>query len=532
MAAVRRTQESPPAPWLSLVVGLAAFVLYLALLSPVPADKDSGEFTLVLATLGLAHPTGYPLYTILGSLFVRAAHALEVPWVPAANAFSALGGAVAMGALHAATARLLTRRLDARRAGYVALLPVGTFALNPAWTVETTIAEVNSWHLAWVAIVAWVTWSAVRRLREHLPTPGVPRRVMFGWGAVVGLGLAHHATAVCFAVPLAVALATVAWRLRGAAGGRAAIVAALAGIALPLASYGYVAWRAWHPALAQWPELEPRFASVVSHITGAQYRIYLGQFAPSPGQRHVLAAYVYPWLLAAVAGSVWAAWRGGAVRRALAAGVVLQGAYCFAYGVPDPSAYFLPPIAIGLALLTVALAEVAWPRAAARTLVAAACALVLASGTRGWSVARERTRTFVQADALVRQMWDSIPRQPAFLVWDDDMANRLRILQDLDHQHPELVIVQPRHLSHPGPRRQFAAAYGFDPLGDLRLPPAMPASDEAHTRLLVAAVIDDINRHTPLPVIEFRPDLLSVRLLRKPGAAPGTPPRERRQPGG
>ena len=40
----------------------------------VCGNKDASEFTLVLATRGVAHPTGYPLYTLLGSLFVHAAH--------------------------------------------------------------------------------------------------------------------------------------------------------------------------------------------------------------------------------------------------------------------------------------------------------------------------------------------------------------------------------------------------------------------------------------------------------------------------
>ncbi|MEA3409505.1 MAG: DUF2723 domain-containing protein, partial [Candidatus Eisenbacteria bacterium] len=32
---------------------------------------DSAEFVAVAATLGIAHPPGYPLYTLLGALAVR-----------------------------------------------------------------------------------------------------------------------------------------------------------------------------------------------------------------------------------------------------------------------------------------------------------------------------------------------------------------------------------------------------------------------------------------------------------------------------
>jgi hypothetical protein len=53
-----------------------AFVGFAAGAGTVSADKDSSEFTLVLACLGVAHPTGYPLHTLLGHVFVRAMQAL------------------------------------------------------------------------------------------------------------------------------------------------------------------------------------------------------------------------------------------------------------------------------------------------------------------------------------------------------------------------------------------------------------------------------------------------------------------------
>ncbi|TMQ53662.1 MAG: DUF2723 domain-containing protein [Candidatus Eisenbacteria bacterium] len=76
-------------PWASAALGAAFFAIYLLLAPAVPGDKDSGEFTLVLATNGVAHPTGYPLFTIFGHGFVRIAHALGASWAYAANAWSA-----------------------------------------------------------------------------------------------------------------------------------------------------------------------------------------------------------------------------------------------------------------------------------------------------------------------------------------------------------------------------------------------------------------------------------------------------------
>ena len=79
------SSEAVPA-WPSLAVAAAALACYLAWCPKVTGDKDSPEFTLVLATLGLSHPTGYPLYTVFGHAFVLAVHATGATWAYAANA--------------------------------------------------------------------------------------------------------------------------------------------------------------------------------------------------------------------------------------------------------------------------------------------------------------------------------------------------------------------------------------------------------------------------------------------------------------
>ncbi len=49
---------------------LTIFGVYVYSLSPsVPSQADAGELITVAKTLGIAHPPGYPLYTILGHLF-------------------------------------------------------------------------------------------------------------------------------------------------------------------------------------------------------------------------------------------------------------------------------------------------------------------------------------------------------------------------------------------------------------------------------------------------------------------------------
>ena len=52
-----------------LVAGVAALGLYIRTLAPGVLVGDMGEFQFTGAILGIPHPTGYPLYTLLGKLW-------------------------------------------------------------------------------------------------------------------------------------------------------------------------------------------------------------------------------------------------------------------------------------------------------------------------------------------------------------------------------------------------------------------------------------------------------------------------------
>ncbi|MBI5168106.1 MAG: DUF2723 domain-containing protein [Candidatus Eisenbacteria bacterium] len=515
-----KASAAPPSPWVSVLVGAACLAVYASLTPAVPGDKDSGEFTLVLATLGLAHPTGYPLYTFAGHAFVSALHALGFGWAHAANLFSALGGAVAMGALHAVTSRIAVAAGRARGAGVFALLPVVALAPNPVWTQEATLAEVNAWHVAWCLLAALAAWRAARTFDGDSSPPSRVRADAALWGLVAGCGMAHHATSVLVALPLTLALVIVANR-RGRLG--AGTIAAFAAGALPpLACLGWVAWRAWHPVAGQWPVLESTWPSVADHLTGAQYRTFLGRFAPSPRQAALLARWVWPPLVPALVGAMLA-WRppassATAVRHAIGAATVLSCGYALLYGVSDPAPYFLPALALGLALAAGSaagmLARRGWSGGAATALLAA---LLLAAAPQ-LKAASDRNDAFASLDGLIRRMWDAIPPGEAFVVWDDDMASRLRGFQQLEDSRADLIVVQPRMLSHRAPLRRFETRHHFDPMAPIGgdSPPA--DRGPLSSGQLVDAIIARINVASPLPVYTFDPSLQSLRRLTKPAS--------------
>ncbi|HNS50675.1 MAG TPA: DUF2723 domain-containing protein [Anaerolineae bacterium] len=140
-----------------LALAVACFslslLLYLRTLAPtvVQMFDDSLEFALAVHRMAIAHPTGYPLYLLLGKLFSL------LPWRDVAgrvNLLSAVAGAVAVALVF-----LVTRQLARRR--WIALLPAAAFAVSPVFWSEAVIAEVYTLNAAFVAglLLAALRWA-------------------------------------------------------------------------------------------------------------------------------------------------------------------------------------------------------------------------------------------------------------------------------------------------------------------------------------------------------------------------------------
>jgi len=475
------------------VAALAGFVL---LMPHTPGRGDSAEFTLTLAFGGVAHPTGYPLYVLLGHPFVRLIHGLGVSWVVAAASWSAVGAAVAIG-LYVALATRVARVAGASGvpAAVSAVTPALLLALNPVWLAAATEAEVYSWAFAWLAGAALFTVSSLDALEAKGREAGVGRGA-FAWGVLCGLGCAHHVSAVFFIAPFTVAL----WAaLRRAGGWRPGlIVPAALGAAVPLASWLFLYDRALHPAIYQWP-IDPSIAGVWRHVTAAAYRGYVGGFAPDARNRALILQSIAPLLVPGlVLGALWALRSPGRVLRwtllaFLGGGTVLVGVVMY-YGVPDPATYFVPAL---MAALLVAQPIVA--ALARRVGLGWALALVGATFVAGATVAvRERHEARVELtaiDDLLHRAWHSVPFDRGIVLWTDDYCNRLLVFQLLEKDRPDLVAANPNRLTWPAGRLAFARRTGIDPLAGLDTAAVVDP----------ARIPDNIRRQSAVPVIAFPP---------------------------
>ncbi|MBI2387734.1 MAG: DUF2723 domain-containing protein [Elusimicrobia bacterium] len=130
---------------MSFGVFLGVLALYLTRLPPVLAPwRDTGEMTLAAATLGVAHPTSYPLYVLLGRL------ASLLPLGNPAyrlNLLSAAAGAAACALLFA-----VIRPRKGALAGLAAAL---CLAFNPGFWAVAQVSEMYSlWVLSAVGLIA------------------------------------------------------------------------------------------------------------------------------------------------------------------------------------------------------------------------------------------------------------------------------------------------------------------------------------------------------------------------------------------
>ena len=229
---------------LAVLVGALAFALYLRTLAPGLLGGDSGEFQFAAWLGGFAHPTGYPLYLMLGYLWTHLIPLHDPAW--RMNAFSAVWGGLAVG-LSYLLARTTLQLVGISHPGgasaatcrLAALFVALTFAATPTFWSQAVIAEVYTLHAMLVigVLLGLLRWS-VRPAERHSYRP------LYCAAAAFGLGLAHHRSMLLLVPGIVVYLwygrrRSESWALR--LGG---LARALPLVALPLLLYAYIPLRA------------------------------------------------------------------------------------------------------------------------------------------------------------------------------------------------------------------------------------------------------------------------------------------------
>ncbi|HEX6690453.1 MAG TPA: DUF2723 domain-containing protein, partial [Burkholderiales bacterium] len=201
----------------AVAVAAALFVLYAATAPRSVALEDDGLFILSSYFLGIEHPPGFPLHTLLGKLATLAPIGSVAYRV---HLLSAL-----FGALTCALVWLCARRLaDGRLPAYVAALGLG---LMPVFWSQAVIAEVYTLNTFFFALLLWLALQ---------PSPAR----LYWFALAFGLALSNHWPLMLLVAP---AFALLLWPLRAEVVRRMGALSWL--VILGLAPYAWMVYRSW-----------------------------------------------------------------------------------------------------------------------------------------------------------------------------------------------------------------------------------------------------------------------------------------------
>lgn len=316
---------------LALLLALLSGGLYWRGVAPsvVSVFDDSLEFPLVVHQLAIAHPTGYPLYTLLGKGF-----SLFNPGNPAfqLNLMSAAFAAITVGLMYLTGRQLQPEDVSATAGRLGAVGGALVFAVGPVFYSQATIAEVYTLHACLMLALLYVS------LKGHWLAAAL----------VFGLGLAHHRTTVLWMPALAVFM--LSWpEARQTLRRRWPVMALLAG--LPLLLYLYLPWRGHIGSLDG--SYVHTWAGFWRHVSGGGYSTFL-QDNPLGTVRDAgfylnlfRDELTWPGLVTAGLGlAAWIRWRCWWALGLTGLAFLTMLIFNLAYAVSDIAVFFIPLFAL------------------------------------------------------------------------------------------------------------------------------------------------------------------------------------------
>jgi Tfp pilus assembly protein PilF len=314
---------------------LLPLVVYLYTLCPTVPAGDGGELICAAHDLGIAHPTGYPLYCLLGRIF-----SLLLP------PFSVALRLNLMSAVFASLTALVTFflageliRPPGMRSAFsgrlIALMSALILAFSETFWAQAVQAEVYALHafLVSAALLVLLLW---RRT-------GNGRLACLG-AFIAGLSLANHTSAVIVGAPFLFVLIHDRRRIRF----RQILPGMLLFIVLGISLYLYLPWRSALEPPNDWGDPQT-IDRLWNHLTARLYHRHFVLTDPTAVFRNLghylrlLAGQFGPLLfLLGLPGAVWLA----AKRRALFLVLLLTWAanvlLAVSYDITDIDAYYLP----------------------------------------------------------------------------------------------------------------------------------------------------------------------------------------------
>jgi hypothetical protein len=191
---------------ISVLLVVISFCVYLTTMCHSVGFTDSGELATVICTLGIAHPTGYPFFTLLGKCWMMIPAPLEE--ILRLNIFAALLTAIAVGVFFK-TALIIHRsalvfhvrsqkRKELNDHRFILASAIASLVLGFSTTFwsQSTNVEVYPLHLV---LIVLSTLFFVGGLEDQLNQSQVLSRKLILFAFVLGLSFSNHMTTILLA---------------------------------------------------------------------------------------------------------------------------------------------------------------------------------------------------------------------------------------------------------------------------------------------------------------------------------------------
>jgi hypothetical protein len=256
VAALDTRPEVQPAPRLAealqpALIFIGFLLLYLYTSPRGIALEDDGFFVLTAQAWGIAHPPGYPLYTLFAGLF---------QWLPVGSlawrihAFSALCGALTVSVLWLSLRRLLPGSLPA-------LTGAMAFGLSLTFWSQAIVAEVYALNTLLFALALVLLLYAGAR-------GGIGGKTPLRLAAlIIGLSLGNHWPQAVLGSPV---LLVLLWQLRRAVRADTAVLAAC--VLMGLTPYLWMLWRSHQPLAFTFAEPFTSLEQFWAYVSRSTYR--------------------------------------------------------------------------------------------------------------------------------------------------------------------------------------------------------------------------------------------------------------------
>ncbi len=243
------------ADWMQAgLVALVLLALY-ALTSPRTVSlEDDGLFILSSYFLGIEHPPGYPLFTLIGHVFSKLPFGSVAYRVHLASAF--------FGALSGAAAWLCARKLiPGRLPAYLVAFGLG---FSPVFWSQAIIAEVYTLNTFFFLVLVYL---GLRACPPGAPPDPADRRILPWMAFLFGLSLSNHWPLMLLVAP---AFLILLWPRRMEMLKRLPLLLAL--FVLGLLPYVWMVYRSLQPIPISFDGPLQSFAEVWYFISRAGYR--------------------------------------------------------------------------------------------------------------------------------------------------------------------------------------------------------------------------------------------------------------------